>query len=213
LAGTAFGRYRIIRELGRGAMAVVYLAEDGSLMREVAIKSLLPQYAADTAFHERFLREGRILARVRHQSIVPIYDFGSEDDVPYLVMEYLSGGTLEDRIRGGHLGLDESLEVLTRVAAELHSVGCQVHFQLARLEGALRLRMALRGPGLEDWRLPRTFEPYYLNRLLRGSSQGLSLFVVQTAVHAHGGQATARRLPDGSLAVDLLLPLQPLPAD
>ena len=81
-----------------------------------------------------------------------------------------------------------------------------MHFVLSRLQAAVRLRLQITGAGLEDWRLPRTFEPYYLNRLLRGSSQGLSLFLVQTAVHGHRGQATARRLPDASLALDLSLP-------
>jgi signal transduction histidine kinase len=100
-----------------------------------------------------------------------------------------------------------ALDLLVRVASELAELGCSVHFTLTRLDGAVRLRLSLSGAGLDDWRLPRTYEPYYLNRLLRGSSQGLSLFVVQAAVHGHRGQATARRLPDGTLALDLhLLP-------
>jgi signal transduction histidine kinase len=99
-----------------------------------------------------------------------------------------------------------AIDLLVRAAAELHGLGCMVQFALWRLQRGVRLRLSLRGIGLDDWRLPRTYEPYYLNRLLRGSSQGLSLFVVQAAVHSHRGQATARRQPDGSLAIDLQLP-------
>src|SRR5262245_34844939 len=96
--------------------------------------------------------------------------------------------------------LQPALKLLVQVAAELHELGCKEHFELVHLGTTVRLRLSLQGPGLDEWRLPRTYEPYYLNRVLRGSSQGLSLFFVQTAVHGHGGQATARRLPDGSLA-------------
>lgn len=101
--------------------------------------------------------------------------------------------------------LRPAIDLLTAVAAELHALGGKAHFVLTRLDRAIRLRLSLAGPGFEDWRLPRTFEPYYLNRLLRGSSQGLALFLVQTAVHSHRGLATARRLPDGPLAIDLQL--------
>jgi serine/threonine protein kinase len=126
LGGTNYGRYRVLREIGRGAMAVVYLCEDTSLYREVALKSLSPQYASDVNFRERFQREGRILARVRHESIVPIYDFGEQDQVPYIIMEHMPGGTLADRITSGSLTVDETLEVLTRVATALdaaHAAG------------------------------------------------------------------------------------------
>lgn len=101
--------------------------------------------------------------------------------------------------------LQPALDLLVRVAGELRALGCGAHFVLTRLDGAIRLRLSLTGAGLEDWRLPRSFEPYYLNRLLRGSSHGLSLFLVQTAVHAHRGLATARRQPDGAVAIDLQL--------
>ncbi|MGE3175639.1 MAG: histidine kinase dimerization/phospho-acceptor domain-containing protein [Planctomycetota bacterium] len=109
-------------------------------------------------------------------------------------------------VRGDAELLLPALDLLAMVACEVHALDCTVHFALWRLERAVRLRLSIHGTGLDDWRLPRTFEPYYLNHLLRGSSQGLALFVVQTAVHAHGGQATARRLPDGAVAIDLHLP-------
>lgn len=93
-----------------------------------------------------------------------------------------------------------------RVATELQELGCNVHLALTRMATANRLRLQVSGPAVATWRLPRTFEPYYLSRVLRGTSQGLGLFLAQTVALCHRGQATARRLPDGSLALDLLLP-------
>lgn len=102
--------------------------------------------------------------------------------------------------------LEPALELFAQVAAGLHELGCHVHFVLTRVAAGIRLRLRSSGQGMADWRLPQTYEPYYLNRLLPGSGHGLSLFLVQTTVHAHHGQATARRLPDGALALDLLFP-------
>ncbi len=102
--------------------------------------------------------------------------------------------------------LQPAVAAFCRVAAELQESGCNVHLTLSRLEGTVRLRMQVSGPGTAAWRLPRTFEPYYLNRLLRGTSQGFGLFLAQTVALSHRGQATARRLPDGALALDLWLP-------
>jgi nitrogen-specific signal transduction histidine kinase len=102
--------------------------------------------------------------------------------------------------------LAPALTLFVQVAGELLQLRCSAQLSLTRLQGAVRVRLQLAGPGVAGWRLPRTFEPYYLNRTLRGTSHGLSLLLVQTAVHAHGGQATARRLPDESLAIDLTLP-------
>ncbi len=126
----------------------------------------------------------------------------AEPPVPPLLREPELGPFV---VRGDAALLRPALELLARVAAELRDLGGGVHFVLTRLDGAVRLRLGLAGPGFEEWRLPRTFEPYYLNRLVRGSSHGLALFLVQTAVHAHRGLATARRLPEGQLAIDLHL--------
>lgn len=95
---------------------------------------------------------------------------------------------------------------LVRLAHEIQAVHGPARLALSRFRTAVRLRLLVDPPGLPQWRLPRTFEPYYLNRLLRGSAQGLALFVCQAVTHGHGGQALARRMPDDSLAIDLLLP-------
>ncbi len=102
--------------------------------------------------------------------------------------------------------LREAFARFVQVVFEIAGDEGAAHFTLSRLDGSLRLRAALSGPGTTDWHLPQTFEPYYLNRRLSGSTHGLSLFLVQAAVLGHGGQATARRLPDGALALDLHLP-------
>lgn len=102
--------------------------------------------------------------------------------------------------------LGAAITAFVQVAQELRLLEPGVELELARTPGSLRLRLLARGRDFAGFRLPRTFEPYYINRVLRGGSHGLALFLAQTVVHAHGGQATARRQPDGSIAVDLLLP-------
>lgn len=84
--------YRIIRELGRGGMATVWLAVQESVDREVALKLLSPQLLVDPTFGERFQREARIAARLHHRHIVAVYDVGVHGQTHYTAMEYLSGG-------------------------------------------------------------------------------------------------------------------------
>jgi len=93
-------RYRLISEIARGGMAVVWRAEDTLLDRLVAVKLLHPQFVGDPEFLERFRREARAAARLSHPNIVPIYDVGEDDGTPYLVMELVEGSNLKDRIRG-----------------------------------------------------------------------------------------------------------------
>jgi beta-lactam-binding protein with PASTA domain len=93
------GRYRVLRRLGVGGMADVYLAEDGTLGRQVAVKVLLKRYSGDAQFVERFRREAQAAASISHPNIVNIYDWGPVDGTYYIVMEYVEGETLKDRIR------------------------------------------------------------------------------------------------------------------
>jgi len=113
------GRYEIIRELGRGGMATVYLARDPSVNRQVAVKVLPPQFTHDPQFRVRFEREAQLIARLEHAYIVPVYDFGQQGDQPYLVMRYLPGGTLEDRLAERPLPLAQVASILQRIAAAL----------------------------------------------------------------------------------------------
>src|ERR687886_2217244 len=97
LLNTRFdGRYRIVRKLGTGGMANVYLAEDEVLGRRVAIKILNDRHAGDDQFVERFRREAKNAASLSHPNIVSIYDRGEAEGTYYIAMEYLEGRTLKE---------------------------------------------------------------------------------------------------------------------
>src|SRR4051812_45789976 len=93
------GPYRVLKVLGSGGMGVVFLAEDPHLQRRVALKTLLPALAAAPAARERFLREARAAAAVKHDHVVTIYQVSEDQGVPFLAMEYLEGQSLEARLR------------------------------------------------------------------------------------------------------------------
>ncbi|MGI8477050.1 MAG: protein kinase domain-containing protein, partial [Thermomicrobiales bacterium] len=88
-------RYRIERKIGEGGTAEVYLAFDSVLNREVALKWLRPQFAADRGFRSRFEREAQAAARMNHPNIIAIFDVGEDRGLPFIVMEYIPGQTLD----------------------------------------------------------------------------------------------------------------------
>src|SRR5438270_7788266 len=99
LINTLFdGRYKIVRKLGAGGMADVYLAEDQELGRRVAIKILNDRHAADDQFVERFRREAKNAASLSHPNIVSVYDRGEAEGTYYIAMEYLDGRSLKELI-------------------------------------------------------------------------------------------------------------------
>ena len=93
------GRYRLTERLGAGGMASVWLARDATLGRAVAVKFIADTLAGDAVWHQRFLREARAAARVNHPNVVSVYDMGTERGRPFLVMSYVPGGSLADRLR------------------------------------------------------------------------------------------------------------------
>ena len=106
------GRYRVVRKLGGGGMADVYLCEDLTLGRHVAVKVLLQRYLDDPTFVERFRREAKAAAGLNQQNLVSIYDWGEVDGTYYIVMEYVEGETLKDLIRRrGRLSGNEAVAV------------------------------------------------------------------------------------------------------
>lgn len=111
--------YRIERALGRGGMASVYLAEQRSLCRPVAIKVLATDLAADTDFVERFKREARLVAQLNHPHIVSIYDIGVAADHPYLALEYIGGGDLRARLGKGAIPPEQALGILSQIGRAL----------------------------------------------------------------------------------------------
>ena len=120
----SFGRYVVTRRLGRGGMAEVYEANDPLLNRPVAIKVIYAHLASQDGFDQRFRREAQLVASLRHPHIVQLYDFGIENEQPFMVMEYLNGGTLHDlllqwRSRGAIMPLDETARLLTKLGSAL----------------------------------------------------------------------------------------------
>jgi serine/threonine protein kinase len=110
--------YRILRPLGEGGMASVFLALQESLDREVALKIMAPALAANTEFTDRFLKEGRITAKLSHPNLVTVFDIGSHGSVYYLAAEFIPGGTLRERIQAG-LSVAEALDIACDVARGL----------------------------------------------------------------------------------------------
>ena len=121
--GRSFGKYNLEKVLGVGGMGVVYLAEQRTLLRKVALKLVLPQHD-DTVFRRRFLREARVLAELRHPNIVEVFDFDvNEWGLPFYVMEYLEGQTLREMLEErGRLKPTEVVGIMREVAAGLGSV-------------------------------------------------------------------------------------------
>ncbi len=113
------GRYEIIKELGQGGMAVVYLASDPLMGRQVAVKLLPRQLTYDEAMRERFQREARIVASLEHPAIVPVHDFGDFNDQPYLVMRHMIGGSLSQHTKGERQTLPEVVRILTPLSYAL----------------------------------------------------------------------------------------------
>ncbi len=126
--GKDVGRYRIVELIGEGGMAMVYKAHDSRLDREVAIKFIRMGIVEDAYAHDmlkRFDREARALAKLSHPNIVKVYDYGEYENYPYLVMEFLAGGTLRTQV-GKTLSYKEAARLLvpiTRALEYAHQMG------------------------------------------------------------------------------------------
>jgi len=120
--GRTLGRYRVLDELGRGAMGAVYRAVDPLIEREVAIKTLLPNLPEEIVeeVRERFLREARSAGRLNHPNIVTIFDVGEQDGVAYIAMELLEGRSLRDLLREQtRLAYARAAEIAAQIADAL----------------------------------------------------------------------------------------------
>ena len=113
------GRYEVIEKLGKGGMATVYLASDPYIKRQVAVKVLPKQFTHDPEFRIRFQQEAQVVAALEHAYIVPIYDFGELEDQPFIVMRYLPGGTLTDKLSAGPLQVSEIVPLFQTIAIGL----------------------------------------------------------------------------------------------
>ena len=124
-------------------------------------------------------------------------------DQPAATVEMPPG---EQAVTGDREQLALAVRAVLEFADEIAALVTHSHVKLESTDNARRLQVIARGQGLSTWQLPNTFEPFYPQRLIRGQSHGLGLFLAQTVVHGHRGQATARRHPDGTLQLDFLLP-------
>jgi serine/threonine protein kinase len=118
--GQMLGPYRIINQIGQGGMATVYKAYQASMDRNVAIKVLPSALAQSPEFIQRFQQEARIIAKLEHPHILPVFDYGENDGVTYFVMRYLDAGTLSDKMEKGRpLPLNEIDRLFTQLAEAL----------------------------------------------------------------------------------------------
>src|SRR5690349_815904 len=126
MVGTSVLHYRIVSKLGSGGMGVVYKAEDSRLGRTVALKFIPEDLASNPAALDRFQREARAVSALNHPNICTLFDANEAEGRPFLVMEYLIGQTLGDRISVGPLKIDDILEYAIQIAdalATAHSAG------------------------------------------------------------------------------------------
>ncbi|HEX6713013.1 MAG TPA: serine/threonine-protein kinase, partial [Thermoleophilaceae bacterium] len=147
------GRYRLDAVVGRGGMAIVWRATDLQLERDVAIKVISDVLAGDPTFVARFEREARLAAALNHPNLVKVFDFSVEEERPFLVMEYIGGGTLAEA-RGQALDVDSLARDLLDAVAHIHATGI-VHRDI---KPANVLLDADRAPRLTDFGIARSDE-------------------------------------------------------
>jgi len=125
MSAQKIGRYEIVKEIGRGGMAIVYLANDPFFERQVAVKVISRKLAEETTdfeqFRARFQREAKVIAALEHTCIVPVYDYGEDDSQPYIVMRYMTGGTLSERMTGNPMPLSTVVPIIQRLAEALQT--------------------------------------------------------------------------------------------
>ncbi|MEO0437731.1 MAG: serine/threonine-protein kinase, partial [Pseudomonadota bacterium] len=118
--GRKLGRYEIVELIGEGGMAHVYKAFDPEISRSVALKILKEEHCESDEYKSRFIKEGRAAGALTHPNIVTIYDVGTIDGAPYIMMELLTGTTLGDLLQGGErLTPEQTLECVAQLADAL----------------------------------------------------------------------------------------------
>ena len=126
LLGRKIGGYEILELVGHGGMATVYRARQISMNRIVAVKVLPRQFLNDDTYMQRFTREVKIVAELEHRNIVPVHDYGEDAGQPYIVMRYMSGGSVDNLLQQGALSLSEIVSIIEQIAPALdyaHSKG------------------------------------------------------------------------------------------
>ena len=121
MIGQTISHYKILEKLGEGGMGAVYLAEDLNLGRQVAIKFLSPERAADPEFRKRFVHEARAQAMLSHSNIATFHEVGEEKNTAFLVMEYIEGRSLSDLAKQEKLSISEILEIAIQAGEGLQA--------------------------------------------------------------------------------------------
>jgi serine/threonine protein kinase len=119
MIGRQLGQFTLLQEIGRGGMATVYSATQRSMNRTVAIKVLPRHFMHDPGFLERFEREVEVISHLEHPHILPIYDYGESDGVPYIAMRFLGGGSMAQMARRGVSRIENLVKPLTQIAEAL----------------------------------------------------------------------------------------------
>src|SRR5215469_6967757 len=115
-SGTKLGPYEVVALIGAGGMGEVYRARDSRLERDVAIKVLPANFSADASFKQRLEREAKAVSKLSHPHICGLHDIGHQDGVDFLVMEFLEGETLEQRLFKGPLPTNQALRYAVQIA-------------------------------------------------------------------------------------------------
>jgi serine/threonine protein kinase/tetratricopeptide (TPR) repeat protein len=174
--GVMLGHYRLLEEVGRGGMGIVFRAYDEQLTRDVAVKVLPPGTFPDENARKRFLREARLLAKLNHPNVAMAFDFGQQDGIDYLVTEYVPGITLDAKLAKGPLPQKLVLELGIQLAK-----GLAVAHQAAIIHRDLKpgnLRLSTSGElkildfGLARWRKPTSDTAETLSSETRDSVAG-----------------------------------------
>jgi len=206
--------YEVLRPLGTGGMSTVYLAQQRSLERKVAIKVMRRVFTADVdaaQIEKRFLLEGRMLAKLPHRNIVAVYDIVSNDDIAYIAMEYLGGGVLSDRMRTG-LSLADAIAVIVQIASALefaHSRGV-VHRDLKPANIMFRDTGA---PVLTDFGIARSQDGSAMRLTQTGMLVGTPTYMSPEQINGVAVDGRADQYSLGILFYELLTGAPPFRAD
>ncbi|MBS2036333.1 protein kinase [bacterium] len=210
------GPYKVLRELGRGAMGTVYLARQESLQRDLAIKVLAAEFTRDVEFVARFRREGLISSKLRHPNIVQVFDYSAQDNLYYIAMEYVGAEDLQAYLRGhdGKLPLAESVRLMGQVLSALecaHDAGVThrdvkpanvlmsprndavlTDFSIANMQEAQRLTQTGAMMGTPDYMAPEQFDAKQVDKRSDLYSVGVVLYEMLTGTKPFPGDTVVQ---------------------